>query len=104
MPTHHIISVIYKFRCQCDVDYVVRTGQWSEAPINQHLPANIDMGKVDNLHWCINLSGSVIAEHLITNQQSTWSYSSSMLSMLSMGYQLYILSSTSHLSISRWSR
>lgn len=64
--THHIIScVIYKFRCQWNPDSVGRTGQRLETRIDQYVPAIIRKGKLDILHVCVNVSGSVKAEHLI---------------------------------------
>lgn len=68
LSTHPISSVIYRFRCQCDVDYVGKTGQRLEARNNQHVPGNIRKGIVGNLHKCVNISGSEIAEYFIKNQ------------------------------------
>lgn len=69
LPTHRIISVTYKLRCQCVADYIDRTVQKLEAPIDQHIPADIRKGNVDILHRYIHVSGSVKTKHLIKNQQ-----------------------------------
>lgn len=62
---YQISSVIYKIRYQCDAGYFGRTGQNLETQINQHVSLDIRKGKVENLHRCVNVSDSAIAEHLI---------------------------------------
>lgn len=47
LPIIHTSFIIYKFRSQCNPDYVGRTGQRLEVWINQHVPDNISKGKVD---------------------------------------------------------
>lgn len=41
---------IFHIKCQCDADYVDRTGQHLKAWINQHRPANICKGNFGNSH------------------------------------------------------
>lgn len=65
---HHVNLVLYQFRCQCDAEYAGRMTQRLEAPINQHLPANIRKGKLDKLHSCVSATGSATSEHLIKSQ------------------------------------
>lgn len=65
---YYITSVIYQFRCQCDVDYVGRMSQSLEAQINQDIPANICKRKVNNLQMYVSVLVSVIAKHLIKRQ------------------------------------
>lgn len=62
-------SVVYNFKCHYDADYLDRTGQRLEASIIQHKPAIIRNGNLDNLHTCLNLSWSVISEHLLKKKK-----------------------------------
>lgn len=86
LPPHHICSVIYYFKYQCDTDYIGRMGQRLEVSIIQHLPANIQMLNLDNLHRCINASDSVITEHLLNNYKCNQSYNEDMFLVLRKVY------------------
>ena len=41
LPPHHINSVIYKYTCSCDRDYIVRMSNRLDLRIKQHLPARM---------------------------------------------------------------
>lgn len=59
--------------------------------MSTNITANICKGKVDNLHMCINVTGSLIAEHLIKSEQCACSYSPGIFSVLSRANSEYHL-------------
>lgn len=54
--------------------------------INQQVAANICKEYVDNLHMCINISGSAMVEYLIKSQQCAMSHNLDLFSVLSKAY------------------
>lgn len=65
--TLYISPVIYLFKRQCDAELLGITNQRLETHINQYLPGNILLGKVNALHSYVNISGKARGEHMTEN-------------------------------------
>lgn len=53
---YRVGSKVYNFKCQCDAEYIGRTGQKLKVRINQYVPAEIRREQYENLHTLLNTS------------------------------------------------
>ena len=89
-PPPHINSVIYKYTCSCDSDYVGRTFNRLDLHIRQHLPARILNLRLIRGQLA-NTSGSSIAEHMINSRECVADFNVDRFSILSRSHSLFHL-------------
>ena len=90
LPTHHINSVIYKYKCSCGSDYIGRTSNRLDLRIKQHLPARI-LNRELKRGQLANTSGSSIAEHMINSTECVADFNVDRFSILSRSHSIFHL-------------
>ena len=90
LPPYHVNSVIYKYTCSCDSDYIGRTSNRLDLRIKQHLPAQI-LNLEFKSGQLANTSGSYIAEHMIISRECVADFNVDRFSILSRSHSIFHL-------------
>lgn len=79
LSPHHMSSIIYSFKYQCNTNYIGRTSQSLEVRICKYGQVKIQTGGCD--HW-INVSTFLALRHLLNNFKCVSFYITHMFSAL----------------------
>ena len=82
LPHTKTSNIIYKFKCQCEADYVGRTSLHFETRINQHVPEGIRKGTFRLLRPTKSNLDSAIGQHLLANATCAQNYTLESFSIL----------------------
>lgn len=85
-------SIVYKFKYQCEAEYIGRTNQWLETRISQHIPASIRLGSLSlSSRVTRSVHDSAIGEQLLDNPDCAYKYMNNSLTVLHRAHSAYDL-------------
>ena len=90
LPPHYTNSVIYKYTCSCDSDYIDRTSNRLDWRIKEYLPARI-LNLELKRGQLANSSGSSIAEQMINSRECVADFNVYRFSILSRSHSIFHL-------------